>query len=154
MTTAARQLPTLTGSEPYVAAVVVAGADLPSSQFMLAPVNKREGLIPYGLTVGAHTLTRAMCNSDIAVSTASGNTSLFVPLLANITDIAGYTYTFGGLELGFRLERRGPGILTLTFDSGVVVEDPLGMISPVDQTIQQWIPINVSLVGTDHWRIG
>lgn len=149
----AQTLPALDGTELYVGAIVVAGPNQGTGIFKVAPVNKREGIVPLGLLVNANTLTRAMCNSDVLISTASGNTSLFVPLLANITDIAGYTYSTV-LELGFRVERRGPGILALTFDVGATVEDPLGLINPVDSTIKQYVPMNVGLVGQDHWRIG
>lgn len=152
--TSAQTLPTVTGSEAYIGAVVLAGSSQGASAFKVAPVNKREGIVPLELTVGANTLTRALCNSDILISTASGNTSLFVPLLANITDIGSYAWVSGGLELGFRIERRGPGIFALTFDAGATVEDPFALRDPIQFTIKQYMPISVGLIGVNHWRLG
>lgn len=119
----ARTLPVADGTEVYTSAIILAGASAATSVFKAAPVSSAGVLRGQNLAAGNTTLTLALARSGPLYATAAANTTLFVPLLANFTDLGGYTFDPNVPNgLIFAVERQGTGVFALNFAVGVTIQ--------------------------------
>ena len=148
--TTARTMPTLSGTEAYVGAVVLAGANQATSVFKAAPTTSRGRISVLNLVPGNTNLTLAMTRVDLLVSVAAGNTSIFVPTLATIADIGSYTFNAND-PAGpfFSFQRRGLGPLLVNFAAGVTVY--WNDLNPATFPDAFHRPVTLMLVGQDIW---
>lgn len=118
----ARTLPIADGSDAYMAAVVIGGSTASTAVFKRAPVARANVLVGQNLPAGNTVLTLALARSGVLYSTAASQTTLFIPTLANITDIGTYVFDANNPNgLVFAVERQGLGLLALNFAAGVTV---------------------------------
>lgn len=110
-------VPFATGSEASISALVLADGAIKR-----APVNKANVLAGQNLPAGNTVLTLALARSGPLYSTASDATSLYVPLLANFSDLGSYVFTPNAPNgLLFAVERQGTGVLAVNFAPGVTI---------------------------------
>ena len=130
----ARTLPIADGTDAYIAAVVIAGADAGTSAFKRAPINDEgEILCTY---VTSRSLTIADTRGGILRSTSAGNVALTLP--NRTTDIdpgtgnvpaLGHTFNANRAKR-FRFQKCGSGALFVSPVNGTVIVNNIMSLAP------------------------